>query len=335
MTEKKRGFLAGLWVLIGKLGGKLIPTLIKLAKGLKFGKFAAAGLTFGAYSMLFSWKFVVVLMGSIFLHECGHIWAMRRCGMSVKGIYFLPFMGAAAVSDEAFKSRGDEAYIALMGPIWGLGIAVLTYIGYLLTGVPLIAALAGWMAMVNLFNLLPINPLDGGRLLKSVAFSLSSWGGVAVMAGGLVLALILAVKAGLMLLWLMIIAGLLELLGEIREIRRQRSGRMMRREFVEPLATHFGVAPKVEAVVEALKAIPHYPYCTAQFIESDGDNGKRPYAADEIVEGLTRTDKPVMSASWATTAFVGYLALAGALLALMYAASHVPAAKVALDVFMN
>jgi len=176
---KKR---AGLVTMMTKVGFKLLSIVVKFAK---IGKVGLAIGTMITYSYLFTWQFALVLMISLFVHENGHIFMMRKCGMKVKGIYFIPFMGAAAVAEGEFPSPKDEAHIALMGPIWGLTLAGLTFLTYEYTGNAFFGAVAGWMAMVNLFNLLPISPLDGGRIMKSVAFSVNSDVGLIFMISGI------------------------------------------------------------------------------------------------------------------------------------------------------
>ncbi len=156
-----------------------------------------AAVSLATYSYMYSWKFAVLIMVSLFVHESGHVWAMKKCGMRIKGIFFIPLMGGAAVTDSSFKTRGEEVFVALMGPVWGLLLALATVIPYFLTKNPLFAAAASWMAMVNLFNLLPINPLDGGRVFKSVAFSINSNAGKLVLIGSILASIFLAYKTHL------------------------------------------------------------------------------------------------------------------------------------------
>lgn len=245
MSEKtSRSPLVGLFVLIGKVGGKIAKVFPQLLKALKLGKTGMATGSFAAYAVLFSWEFALVLMGSLFVHEMGHIWAMRKSGMRTKGVYFIPLLGAAAVGEGDFPTRKSEVFIALMGPLWGFGLAVLTFVGYLLTGHVLFAALAGWMAMVNMFNLLPINPLDGGRVMKSVAYSISNRAGLWFLLLGLAGAFALAWVFNLGLITLLIILGTLELLSEVRAMRRDDD----RRKIVTALAETLGCANDAKAV---------------------------------------------------------------------------------------
>lgn len=207
------------------------PLGLLLMLGLKFSKVATlikaalfAG-SFGMYAVLFSWKFAALIVVSLFVHENGHVWAMKRCGMRTKGIYFIPFLGGAAVADEAFRTRRDEVFVAIMGPIWGLALAALVAGLYIVTQNPLWAAASGWMAFINLFNLFPVNPLDGGRIVKSVAFSLRSWIGIAVMAAGFLGALLFAVWFGFGLLLFIVLIGGVEFFGEVQARRRGLLGR--------------------------------------------------------------------------------------------------------------
>ena len=115
-----------------------------------------------------------------------------------------------------FKSRRDEAYVAIMGPIFGLALSGVAIIIYLITHNSLFAAAAGWMAMVNLFNLLPINPLDGGRIMKSITFSLSSRLGFYFLLVGILVSMALTLWAGIFLFLMLLIVATLELVYEYR-----------------------------------------------------------------------------------------------------------------------
>lgn len=207
---------AGIVALIFKIGSKLLTVAIKLTKFLKIGK---AGLAVGSmisYAYLFTWQFALMIMVLLLVHEYGHIWAMKRCGLKTKGIYFIPFLGAAAVTDEMFKSRKDEAYIAIMGPIFGLALSGVAAIIYIMTNDALFAAAAGWMAMVNLFNLLPINPLDGGRIMKSITFSINSRFGLSFLIIGIIASMILTFWAGIILFFILLIIASLDLVFEYK-----------------------------------------------------------------------------------------------------------------------
>jgi len=212
----------GFLVLLLKLGVKFVPALIKLLKGAKSLKVGLAVASFGLWELFFSWQFVVLLMATIFIHESGHVWAMRHMGMKTKGFYFVPLLGGAAVPDSMFPSRGAESYVAIMGPIWGGLIAVPTLAMWHITGNPLWAGITGWIAMVNLFNLLPALPLDGGRILRSIAFSLSRKSGFILTCAGIILGAYLSSKIGLALFMFIFIFGGLEILFEARSGKKAR-----------------------------------------------------------------------------------------------------------------
>lgn len=220
---------AGIITLMVKLGPKLLSIIIKLAKTVKVGKFGLAIGSMAAYTYLFTWQFAMMVIISLFIHEYGHIWAMKKCGLKTRGIYLIPFLGAAAISEEMFKTRRDEAFIAIMGPIFGFILAVGTAYIYIFTGDALFAAAAGWMAMVNLFNLLPVNPLDGGRIMKSIVFSINSKIGLAFLIIGIIISTILTIWAGLLLFFVLLLVGSLELFFEYK-------GYDMR-----PIMTHRGI----------------------------------------------------------------------------------------------
>lgn len=168
MIERSRSSRFGLLLLLAKLGSKCIPGVVKAAAVLLKTKTGLAALSFTAYSAVFSWQFASVLMISLGIHEAGHVWAMRRSGIPTRGFYFIPFFGGAAVPDRAWHSQKEHLYVALMGPIWGTLVAVMAVIGYLVTAQVVWAGIAAWVAVFNLVNLLPVYPLDGGRVLHSV-----------------------------------------------------------------------------------------------------------------------------------------------------------------------
>jgi len=112
----KKSFGVALWLVLLKIGGKFITVITKMSK------LIFAGASIVAYSYIFTWQFALVLVAMIFIHEYGHLTAMKQCGMKTKGIYLIPFFGGAAITDDMFKSRRDESYIALMalGMDWHL-----------------------------------------------------------------------------------------------------------------------------------------------------------------------------------------------------------------------
>lgn len=201
---------------------KISPMVLKFIKSVKVIKVALAGGSMLAYSYLFTWEFAAILILSIVFHEYGHITGMKRCGMKTKGIFLIPFMGGAAVPESDFKNRRDETYVALMGPLYGL---LLTF-PFLVYGVAFDSALSiglvSFMALINLFNLVPINPLDGGRVLKSIAFSVNSVLGLSIMVLGIILAAFAVYHLEIWLLMFIIAIGSFELFFEYMDYKRAR-----------------------------------------------------------------------------------------------------------------
>ena len=127
--------------------------------------FATAGsmlVSIGAYALIWPWQFAVGVVLLLFVHELGHVIEAKRQGIPVEGVYFLPFMGAVMLSKEATKDAAKGAWLGLSGPILGSAAAFLCWgIGVALDS-NLFRALAFVGFIINLFNLIPVPPLDGG-----------------------------------------------------------------------------------------------------------------------------------------------------------------------------
>jgi len=199
---------------------KISPILLKFFKSAKVIKVALASGSMLAYSYMFTWEFAVILLGAIVFHEYGHITGMKHCGIKTKGIYLIPFVGGATVPDRSFQTRTEEVYVSLMGPWYGL-VLLLPFLFYgVVFESNLAIGLASFMALLNLFNLVPINPLDGGRVVKSIAFSLNSTFGIVILALGLIGAGYLVYLFEIWILLFVIVIGGLELFFEIMNRRK-------------------------------------------------------------------------------------------------------------------
>lgn len=199
--------------------GSLLVLVFKLFKVFVSLKVLLAGATLATYSYLFTWEFAVAIMYAIGVHEMGHVWAMRRTGMKTPGFYFVPLFGGAAIGDRA-TSEWQDVYITAMGPSWGLLSAFPPAILYFMTGEVFWAAIVGFIALINLFNLLPIYPLDGGRLTNSLVVSAAPGGQILylVLAGGLVLALTIYMQ--IYLVAVLFGVGVLEVYFERKRVRQ-------------------------------------------------------------------------------------------------------------------
>jgi Zn-dependent protease len=199
-------------------GGSLFVLFFKLFKIFKSLKLLLAGATLATYSFLFTWEFALAIMWAIGVHEMGHVWAMRHTGMKTPGFYFVPLFGGAAIGERA-TSQWQDVYITAMGPTWGLLSALPPAAFYLATGTPFWAGVVGFIALVNLFNLLPIYPLDGGRLTNSLVLSVAPGGQILylVAAGALVLGL--AVYMRIYFVAILFAIGIAEIYFERKRLR--------------------------------------------------------------------------------------------------------------------
>lgn len=158
-------------ILLLKFGAKLKFILLPLIKFfpvlLKTG--GTMILSIGAYAMLWGWWFAFGFVVLIFIHECGHLLAAKKCGLKVGAPVFIPFMGAFIALKEAPRDAWIEAQVGIGGPLLGaLGAAGCDLI-YLATGNLMFQALAYTGFFLNLFNLAPIGTLDGGRIVTALS----------------------------------------------------------------------------------------------------------------------------------------------------------------------
>jgi Zn-dependent protease len=181
----------------------------------KILRFALFGISAVLYSVSLGWKIGLIIMISISLHEIGHLFAMKRRGMKVKGVYFIPFLGAIALPEEKFNSYETENYTAIMGPTFGLITSLLTYLLFVFTGKIEFAGAAGWIALINFFNFLPIMPLDGGRVLRSIVFSFNLVGGIILTTIGTIIGTIICVKVEWWLGVIVITLGIAEVIDDL------------------------------------------------------------------------------------------------------------------------
>lgn len=188
----------------------------KVFKSAKVVKAALAGASVAGYAWLFTFEFALMLIACLVIHEYGHVRAMKYFGIKTKGIYLIPFVGGLAVSDEKITTRWQDVVISLMGPAFGLITSVLGVVLYYATEMEIFAGVAVLSALLNLFNLLPILPLDGGHVLKSVSFSMRSWVGLSVCLLGVLFGLWVSYTFGLMLLVFFLFIGALEIVFEWR-----------------------------------------------------------------------------------------------------------------------
>jgi Zn-dependent protease len=185
--KKRFGAVLGTLLLVVWKAKVLIVLLITKAKFLIFGlgklstllsMLAAAGV----YWSLWGWKFALGIVGSIYVHEMGHVAALRRYGIEASAPMFIPGIGALIRLRQHPATAAEDARVGLAGPIWGLGAALAAYAVYLTTRSPIWGAIAHFGAWVNLFNLLPVWQLDGGRGFRALTRR-ERWLATAALAG--------------------------------------------------------------------------------------------------------------------------------------------------------
>jgi Zn-dependent protease len=148
--------IAGFGFLILKFGGLLLKFKV-VTTG------ASMLVSIAAYAWIWGWPFAIGFVLLIFVHELGHVLELRRQGVPASAPLFIPFLGAMIGMKELPDDAWKEARVALAGPILGSLGAAVCWIAGEATGSELLLALAFTGFFLNLFNLIPIVPLDGGR----------------------------------------------------------------------------------------------------------------------------------------------------------------------------
>ena len=148
--------LVGLGLLLLKFGGLLLKFKV-VTTG------ASMLVSIAAYTWIWGLPFAIGFVLLLFVHELGHVIELRRQGVPASAPLFIPFLGAVVGMKELPDDAWKEARVALAGPILGsIGAAVCWIVGEA-TGSEFFLALAFVGFFINLFNLIPIVPLDGGR----------------------------------------------------------------------------------------------------------------------------------------------------------------------------
>jgi Zn-dependent protease len=184
-----------------------------------------------AYSLIWGWKFAVGFVVLLFVHEMGHVIALRREGVEASAPVFIPFLGALVWAKSLGGNALAEARVGLAGPVLGsIGAAACLPIAWL-TGGDFWTALAFTGFFLNLFNLLPVTPLDGGRAMAALA----PW--MWFVGVGLIVALAVAFPNPIILL--IAVVGAFDVYG--RWSRRRKSG--------DEARAYYAVRPRDRALV--------------------------------------------------------------------------------------
>jgi Zn-dependent protease len=160
--------LAAPFIFLGLMLWKFKFVLAAIFKFKIFTTSASMLVSLGAYAWIWGWKFAVGFIALLFVHELGHYLEAKRQGLDVSAPMFIPFLGAAILLKENPLNAWREAQVAIAGPIVGsLGAAAVWVVGEQQNN-ELLLALAFTGFFLNLFNLLPVVPLDGGRIAAAI-----------------------------------------------------------------------------------------------------------------------------------------------------------------------
>lgn len=161
--------LLGPLIVLGAVLAKFKGVLLLLPKLKILTTSGSMLVSIAAYSLIWGWKFAVGFVVLLLVHEMGHVIQLRREGIEASAPMFIPFLGAVVAAKSLGDDAAAEARVGLAGPVLGsLGAALLIPV-WLATGNELWQALAFTGFFLNLFNLLPVVPLDGGRAMAAMA----------------------------------------------------------------------------------------------------------------------------------------------------------------------
>uniref|UniRef100_A0A7S2A3Z5 Peptidase M50 domain-containing protein n=1 Tax=Ditylum brightwellii TaxID=49249 RepID=A0A7S2A3Z5_9STRA len=158
------GLATSAFLFLGK--GKSILSALKLTK---FASFGSLFLSIGTYSMFFGLPYAAGMVGLILVHETGHALVMKHLRIPFSPMVFVPFVGAAVAMKESPKNVYQEALVAFGGPVLGSLGAGAVCISAHATDSQLCFALADFGFMINLFNMMPLGMLDGGRITSAIS----------------------------------------------------------------------------------------------------------------------------------------------------------------------
>src|SRR5436853_3344138 len=167
--KRARGAIAAALARLVSVAGKLKAVLLLLPKLKLLTTSGSMLVSIGAYALIWGWQFAVGLVLLLFVHEMGHVIQLRREGVPASAPMFIPFLGAVVGMKRLPDDAGAEARVGLAGPVLGT-VGALAALGlYAATGNNLFRALAFIGFFLNLFNLAPVVPLDGGRAMAALS----------------------------------------------------------------------------------------------------------------------------------------------------------------------
>lgn len=163
---------------LGPVGVGIVALILKfkfaIAAAIKFlpallGSGGTMIFSIWVYAMFWGFWYAVGFVLLIFVHECGHLLAAKHFGLKVSAPMFMPFVGAVILLKETPRNAWIESVVGISGPLLGSAGALVCEILYLATGNMMFRALAHTGYLINLFNLMPVGFLDGGRIVTAIS----------------------------------------------------------------------------------------------------------------------------------------------------------------------
>jgi Zn-dependent protease len=170
-----RGWLGGIGAAILLALGKIKFLLLGLTKLSTLFSMIAF---FGVYWSIWGWKFALGFVLTIYIHEMGHVFALRHYGIHASAPMFIPGVGAFVRLHSYPPTPAQDARVGLAGPLWGTGAAIICWLAFQVTHESYWGALAHVTAVINLFNLIPVWQLDGARGIRP----LNQWQRIGLLA---------------------------------------------------------------------------------------------------------------------------------------------------------
>src|SRR3954454_7424136 len=166
--KRAGGAIAAAGLVAAKFAAKLKALLVLLPKLKLLTTSGTMLVSVAAYALLWGWKFAVGFVVLLFVHEMGHVIQLRREGVEASAPVFIPFLGAVVAARSLGGNALAEARVGLAGPVLGTVGAAACLIPWALGGSDMFRALAFIGFFLNLFNLVPLVPFDGGRAMAAL-----------------------------------------------------------------------------------------------------------------------------------------------------------------------